>query len=210
MFSTVAAAAAAGLDAHAGVGAVGDEVLRQHVAHAAGHFRADHDRAVALEEGDVADDDVLRRPADAPAVAVAAALERDAVVAGVERAFLDQHAVARIGVEAVGVRAGALDGDAAGGDVGAVDGVQRPEGRVGERDAFEQDALAVDRLEEARPQAGLGACRTRAARGSSSVSPISRSFFIAALALLRIGHHCWPWPSIVPSPVMAMSVASWP
>ena len=47
--------------------------------------------------------------------------------------------------------------------------------------------------------------------GSSVVSPISRSRFIAAHEPLRNApHQALPWPSIVPSPVMATSETSWP
>jgi hypothetical protein len=42
------------------------------------------------------DHDVLARNGDAPAVGISAGLDRDAIVAGVEVAVLDQHVVARL------------------------------------------------------------------------------------------------------------------
>ena len=71
------------------------------------------------------------------AIAVAAGLDGDAVVAGVEEAVLDQDVVAVFGVTAVVVVAVGVDGDAAGGEVGAEDGVQLPHGRVGDGDALD-------------------------------------------------------------------------
>jgi hypothetical protein len=46
--------------------------------------------------------------------------------------------------------------------------------------------------------------------GSSPVSPISRSLTSVGRARGVHGHHAAPCPSIVPSPVIAMSLASRP
>src|SRR4029079_1102978 len=89
--------------------AVHAALLREDVPRAAGDLAADDDAAVPVAHVAVADDDVLDRRVQPPSVVVAAGLERDAVVAGVERALLDQHVAARFGVAAVVVGAVAVD-----------------------------------------------------------------------------------------------------
>src|SRR3954447_19409577 len=77
------------------------QVLGKDVVHTAGFLAADRESAVAVLHVAVADDDVLAREVAGDAVATAARLERDAVVAGVERAAFDQHVVAALRIAAV-------------------------------------------------------------------------------------------------------------
>src|SRR5204863_1391747 len=93
-------------------------VLGEDVARAAADFTADGDAAVAGAHAAAADDDVFHRHVDAAAVGVAAGLQRDAVVAGLEQAVFDQHAAARLGIAAVVIRSLRTDGHTAHGDVG--------------------------------------------------------------------------------------------
>ena len=95
-------------------------VVRVDVLAATRDFRADDDTAVAVLHLTVADDDVLRRHVTLAAVAVASALDGDAVVAGVEEAVLDQYAVAALRVAAITVGAVVDHLDTADGDVGRV------------------------------------------------------------------------------------------
>ena len=126
-----AAALCVGLEAQGVVqsGAIEGVVVCEQVLDAAAHLAAAGDTAVAVCEGVVADDEVLGRMtgfAQLTAIAVAAGLDGDAVVAGVEEAVLDQDVVAVFGVTAVVVVAVGVDGDAAGGEVGAEDGGSTP------------------------------------------------------------------------------------
>ena len=89
---------------------------------------------------------------DAAAVVVAAGLDGDAVVAGVENAILDQHVAARFRIAAVVVGAVAEDIHAADGDVGAENRIDLPHRRIVNGDAFDQHVLAAIRLDEVGPQ----------------------------------------------------------
>ena len=152
-----AAALCIGLEAQGVVqsGAVEGVVVCEQVLDAAAHLAAAGDAAVAVCESVVADDEVLGRMtgfAQLTAIAVAAGFDGDAVVAGVEEAVLDQDVVAVFGVTAIVVVAVGVDGDAAGGEVGAEDGVQLPHGRVGDGDALDQNVGALDGLVEVGAQ----------------------------------------------------------
>src|SRR5581483_5853723 len=135
------------------VRAVHPAVLDKHVAHAARHLAAHHDAAVPILHRAVADDYVFSGRGDAAAVVVAPGLDRDAIVARVKDAVLDQHVAARFRVAAVVVRAVADDGDAAHGDVLAEYRVDFPHRRVVDRHALNQHVARAVRLDEAGPQA---------------------------------------------------------
>ena len=152
-----AAALGVGLEAQGvvQVGAVEGVVVGKQVLDAAAHLTAAGNAAVAVCEGVVADDEVLGRmtgSAQLTAIAVAACLDGDAVVTGVEVAVLDQNVVAVLGVTAVVVVAVGVDGDAAGGKVGAQHRVQLPHGRVGNGNALYQHVGALDGLVEVGAQ----------------------------------------------------------
>ena len=88
----------------------------------------------------------------AAAVGVAARLQGDAVVAGVEETVLDEHVAARLGIAAVVVRAVRDDFDPAHGDVRAERRMRDPERRVADGHAFDEHVLAAIRLDERRPE----------------------------------------------------------
>ena len=90
---------------------------------------------------------LMRRPSS-----LRPGLDRDAVVAGVERAVLDQHVAARLGIAAVVVRAVAADRYAADGDVLAEHRVDLPHRRVDDRHALDEHVAAAIGLDEIRPQ----------------------------------------------------------
>src|SRR5262249_47540992 len=65
--------------------------IDEDVARTAGNFAADGHAAVSILHDAVTDDDILYRRCKPPAIVVAAGLERDAIIAGVERTFFDQN-----------------------------------------------------------------------------------------------------------------------
>lgn len=91
------------------VGTVHHAVFDKDIANAAAHFTAQYDATMAIFHPATANDDVFAGHADAATVGVAARLDRDAIVAGVERAFLDKHIAARLWIAAVVV--GAVTGN---------------------------------------------------------------------------------------------------
>ena len=152
----------------------------------------------------------------AAAVVVAARLDRDAVVAGVERAALDQHVAARLGIAAVVVRPVAADRDVAHRDVLAQHRMDLPHRRVDDRHALDEHVAAAIRLDEVRPQL-VPRRRTRVLCTGTPRSPMSSSrsragacFDRAAGPSPRQFHHAsaLAWPSSVPVPVIAMFSAS--
>src|ERR1700733_9065324 len=94
-----AAAQLFGLDPVPGlqVRAVHGQVPGVDVLHAAGHLAADRDAAVPVGEVGVLDHQVLARHVDPAPGRGAAGFDRYAVVAGVERDVVDDHAVAGLG-----------------------------------------------------------------------------------------------------------------
>ena len=172
------------------------------------------DAAVAVLHRAVADDDVLDRHVHAPAVVVAAGLERDAVVAGVEGAALDQHVAARLRIAAVVVRAVAADRHVAHRDVLAEDRMDLPHRRVDDRDALDEDVAAAVRLDEVRPQPvalaedALARPARRELRGPSVVSRAARLSSCRRRHASSTSCSASAWPSSVPVPVIAMFSAS--
>src|SRR5262249_39111666 len=110
-----AAADGVGLEAqHAiQVGAVHGAFLGEYVADIARALTPHRYAAVPVFHGAVAHHDVLAGRVQTAPVRVAAALDRDAIVARVERAAFDQHIDAGFGVAAIVVRAVAGDGHVA-------------------------------------------------------------------------------------------------
>ena len=140
-----AAATVAGLDANHAVevGAVHFAVLHEKIFVTAGDFATDYYAAVSVEHLAVAHDDVLTGHIPCTTVAVATALDGDAVVAGIEYAVFNQYAVARLGVAAVAVRTVIVKGNATHDQVVAEQRVQRPERRIFQRYIFYQHAVAA-------------------------------------------------------------------
>src|SRR5450759_3780012 len=66
------------------VGAAHLQVLGEDVAHSPSHLAADGDAAVAVGEGALADENILRRHVDPSAVGILAGLDGDAVITGVK------------------------------------------------------------------------------------------------------------------------------
>src|SRR4051794_4458502 len=73
------------------VGTIHRAVFDKDIANAAAHFAAQHDAAMAIFHFAAANDDVFAGHADAAAIGIAARLDRDAIVASVERAFFDKQ-----------------------------------------------------------------------------------------------------------------------
>ena len=84
---------------------------------AAADLRAHDDAAVTVLHLAVADDDVFARHITLTAVAVTAALDSDAVIAGIEIAIFDEHAVTTLRVTSVTVRTVIIDMYATYGDI---------------------------------------------------------------------------------------------
>ena len=103
----------------------------------------------------VSHDDVLRRTSHAPAVFVVTRLEHHAIVAGVERAILDKHVHAGIGINAVVVRAIRDDLHAANRGVDAIDRMDRPVRSTADGEIFEQHIRATHERQKTRSDAEL-------------------------------------------------------
>ena len=73
------------------VRAVHEAMFDEHIPHPTRNLAANGDTAVSIAHLATADDDVLARASEATAVGIAAALDRDAVVAGIEEGVLDEH-----------------------------------------------------------------------------------------------------------------------
>ena len=134
------------------VRAVHPAVLCEDVAGAARDLAPDDHPAVPVLHLASADDHVLDGCRQPPPVGVAAGLERDAVVAGVEVAILDEHVAARLRVAAVVVGPVADDAYAAHDDVCAEDRVDLPHRRVRDRHALDEHVAATVGLYELRAQ----------------------------------------------------------
>src|ERR1043166_5373527 len=93
-------------------------VLGEDIANAAGIFAAQHHAAVAVHHHAIANDQIFRRHIDPASVGVLAGFDRDAIVAGVEDTFFDQHIATAFGITAIVVGPVAVDFDAAHDDVG--------------------------------------------------------------------------------------------
>src|SRR6202041_3584546 len=100
---------------------------RGHVGAPTGGVGAGGAGAVSVLESTILDHDVLARNVHPPTVGVGARLGRDAVVAGIKRAVLDDDVPARLRVTAVVVGPQAVDVDVANRHVGTQHGVQLPE-----------------------------------------------------------------------------------
>ena len=150
-----AASAGVRLDAYHALqlGRVHHVVVGKDVAAATADLRADDHAAVAVVHDAVADDDVLRGFAPEASVVIAAALDGDAVVARVEEAVLNEHAVAALRVAAVAVGAVVGNLDATHRDVLAEQGVNDPEGRTQERHVLNENVVTLVQVDELRAQA---------------------------------------------------------
>ena len=152
------AAAGAGLDADDAIQirAVHAAVLDVEVAVAAGDFAAYHHASVAVLHQAVAHDDVFAGDVPAASVLIAAGLDGDAVVARVEGAVFDEHILARLGVAAVAIGTAVVDVDAFHRQTFAEQGMDDPEGRVEQRDVFDEHPAASVEVDELRAQAVVG------------------------------------------------------
>ncbi len=128
-------------------------VLCKDVLHAAADLRTYYHAAVAVLHGAVAHDDVLTWNVGTQTVAVASALQCDAVVASSEGATLDEHVLARLWVAAVAVRTVVDNGHVAYGKVLAEQWVHHPERRVEQLHAFDEHVLALHEVHQLWTQA---------------------------------------------------------
>ena len=140
-----AASAAGGLEAEWDIGAGHVAVVSFDIADAARHFRADGDAAVAPVNVVVADDDVVGGAIVEAAGFVAAGLQADVVVAGVDGAIFDEDIRATIDVDAIAVlgpefvkNVGVFDFDVIG-----VEEVDVPGAGISESGVLEKNVLAV-------------------------------------------------------------------
>lgn len=148
-----AAAASVGFDEEDVLGFVVGRVFEAavvdvDVADAAGEFAADRDELVAAFHDAAAHNDVFGGGGEAPAVAVAAGLDGDGVVALVEHAVLDEEVSCHFGIDTVVVVAVGGDVDAADDDAVAEVEVDGPERAVADFDVFDEDAAAAVELDE--------------------------------------------------------------
>src|SRR5579862_8861547 len=127
-------------------------MIHEHVADPARALAAQRHTAVAVLHDAVADHDVLGGLCDAPSVAVAPALDRDAIVAGIELALLDEHVARAFRIAAVVVRPVAVDLHAAHGYVLAEHGIEFPHRRIADAHAFDQHVGAAVGLHEHGPE----------------------------------------------------------
>ncbi len=111
---------------------------------------------MAVLHAAAADDHVLGRLLQPPPLGVAARLDGDAVVAGVEDAVLDQHVAAGFRVTAVVVRAAAVDAQLTDNDVLALDRMDLPHRRGDDGQALDQHVLATIGLDEHRADGVAG------------------------------------------------------
>src|SRR6187399_2247266 len=98
---------------------------------------------MAVLHGAVANDDVFDRDVDAPAIIVAAGLQRDAVIAGIERTTFDEDVAARLGIAAVVVRTVTADAHVANRDAAAQDRVDLPHRRIDDGRTVNEDVAAA-------------------------------------------------------------------
>ena len=181
-----AASAAVGLDAQYAVqvGRVHHAVVGVDILAAARDFRAYHHAAVPVVHGAPPYDDILRGHVPFSSVAVASALDGNAVVAGAEEAVLYEHTVAALRVAAVAVGAFADYFHAAHGDVGGVQGMDGPEGRLQQGDILQQDALTPVEADQLRAETVF--------RAKDALRVSSALFIIHGYAVFAISQQAWP------------------
>src|SRR5271155_1526645 len=132
--------------------AVHAAILHQHVTNVARRFAANGDAAVPVLHDTIADDNVLAGNGHAAPVTVASALDGDAVVAGVELAVVDQDVGRGFRIAAVVIRTVTRNLHVTHGDVFRENGVDLPHRRIANRDVFNQNVGASNRLNELRTQ----------------------------------------------------------
>ena len=149
------ATAVVGLDAEDAlqVRGVHHAVLGVYILASARDLRADDHAAMSIFHLAIADDDVLARLIPETTVIISAALDGDAVVAGMEYAVLDEHVLACLWVAAVAVRSFIPYGYAIHGYVLAEQWMDDPEWGVEHLDTLDEDALGADEIDELRTQA---------------------------------------------------------
>src|SRR6516162_2691594 len=126
------------------------EIFGKDILDAGGEFATKRDTAVPTVHRAVADDVILRRAKFD--VSVFAGLDRDAIVAGVERHTVDEDVIAGLGVEPVVIGADAIGIDIADHDITASDGMMLPERRVDHLVALQQNASAGEEFDHRRWQ----------------------------------------------------------
>ena len=112
---------------------------------------------MAVVHGAVADNQVLARDAMPAAVRVLAGLDADGVVSDIETGSGEQHILTGVDIDPVPVGGimRVTDRYIFDGDMFAVERVQVPARRILERDAFQQNPLAISQAHQHRTQEGL-------------------------------------------------------
>src|SRR6516165_3928361 len=152
-----AAAIKVGLDADRDIKRVRREILVLHreifgkdILDASGELTAKSNAAMPTIHRTVADDVVLRRAEFD--VGIFAGLDRDAIVAGVERHTVDEDEIAGLGVEPVVIGADAIGIDVADHNIAARDRMVLPEWRVDHLVASQQNTRAAEEFYHCRRQ----------------------------------------------------------
>src|SRR5690606_3692303 len=106
--------------------AVQAAILDEQVAHAARNLASDGDAAVTIFHSAPPNDDVLARHFEPPPIGVSPRFDRDAVIARIEEAILDQDIGTRFGLATIIVRPVTDDLHPAHSDVRAKDRMDLP------------------------------------------------------------------------------------
>ena len=124
--------------------------LGENVLDASGNFRTDGYAAVAVNKGVVLQHDVKARAVDAQTIAVSAGLDCHAVITNINRVVADNHITGAFRITAVVVVQMAVDRNAVYQNGITQNRIDFPHRRILNRNAFNQDILAVVRLNEVR------------------------------------------------------------
>ena len=145
-----AATTGVGLDAQytLQLGGVHHTVVGIDILTATTDLAANHHATVTILHLTVADDNVLRRHITLTSITVTAALDGDAVIAGVEETILDQHAVTKLGIAAVTIRTVVDHLHPTNSNICRVQGMDYPEGRTQQGDVLHENTLALVEVDE--------------------------------------------------------------
>jgi len=121
---------------------------RKHVLHATGHLAADDHSTVAIFHMALTNDNVTSRNANPAPIGVPPCLQRDAIVASIERTTLDHDVLAGLGIAAVVVRSVAVHGYVLNRHVLAQFRVDLPHWRVLDRHTADHHVPTAEGLDE--------------------------------------------------------------
>jgi hypothetical protein len=99
----------------------------------------------------IPDDDVPGRLSPQPSVIITSALDSNTVISGMKETVLYEHAVTRLRVTAIPVRAVIIDPHPVHGNALAEEGMDDPEGRVEELDTLDKNPFTTVEMDQLRP-----------------------------------------------------------